>query len=105
MDEKKRAWHLDQVERFKAHEMSNYEIYAKVLERVLQKVVDTLGIMALVQTRPKSLASFVEKCLRKYDKYKDPISQLTDLCGGRVVSPAPPFSGDRGRRGRGRNFP
>jgi ppGpp synthetase/RelA/SpoT-type nucleotidyltranferase len=86
MDDKKRAWYLDQVQRFKAYEMSNYEIYAKVLERLLQKVVDTLGIMALVQTRPKSLASFAEKCLRKYDKYKDPVSQLTDLCGGRVVT-------------------
>jgi ppGpp synthetase/RelA/SpoT-type nucleotidyltranferase len=86
MDDKKRAWHLDQVQRFKAYEMSNYEIYARVLQKVLQNVVDTLGIVALVQTRPKSLTSFAEKCLRKYDKYKDPVSQLTDLCGGRVVT-------------------
>jgi len=86
MDEKKRAWHFDQVQKYMAYEMSNYEIYAGVLQKLLQKVVETLGIMAMVQTRPKSLASFAEKCLRKHDKYKDPVSQLTDLCGGRVVT-------------------
>lgn len=39
------------------------------------------------QARPKSIASFAEKCVRKHDKYPDAVNQMTDLCGGRVILP------------------
>jgi len=41
-----------------------------------------------VQARPKSIASFAEKILRK-NKYSDPINQITDLCGARVITHIP----------------
>lgn len=40
---------------------------------------------AYVQARPKSVHSFAEKCVRKQDKYKDPVNDMTDLCGARVI--------------------
>ncbi|MGD0614517.1 MAG: RelA/SpoT domain-containing protein, partial [Verrucomicrobiota bacterium] len=31
------------------------------------------------------MASFVEKCIRRFKKYPIPVKQFTDLCGGRVI--------------------
>src|SRR5262249_3155148 len=36
--------------------------------------------------RPKSLASFSEKAIRKKNKYSNPVEQLTDVVGGRVIT-------------------
>jgi len=41
--------------------------------------------LAIVQARAKDIASFAEKCQRKRSKYKDPVNQFTDLCGGRII--------------------
>ena len=38
-----------------------------------------------MQVRAKTVPSFAEKILRKRHKYRNPIAQLTDLCGGRVI--------------------
>ncbi len=77
-------WFNDQVEQFKREE-PRYAAYARVLERVLQQATRRLGVMAIVQTRAKTVPSFAEKALRKRDKYADPVHQLTDLCGARVI--------------------
>ncbi len=45
-----------------------------------------LAPLAIVQTREKAIASFAEKALRKMHKYSDPVNQLTDLCGARVIT-------------------
>jgi ppGpp synthetase/RelA/SpoT-type nucleotidyltranferase len=39
-----------------------------------------------VDARAKSISSFAEKIARK-NKYKDPLREMTDLCGVRVVTP------------------
>ena len=58
-----------------------YDTYQKLLEEILKKAKDIYSPMALVSARAKQPDSFAEKCLRKMDKYKNPIFQLTDLCG------------------------
>lgn len=63
----------------------NYKIYAEVLGQVLEQVAKKYTPLAIVQTRPKSITSFGEKIQRKKAKYRDPVNQLTDLCGGRVI--------------------
>ena len=80
-----RYWHQQQVMAYR-RELPHYQTYAKALERVLKNAC-TLSIPeAVVQARPKSVSSFAEKCVRKLAKYPDPVHQLTDLCGGRVIA-------------------
>jgi len=73
-----------QVEAY-VKELPHYEIYAQALKRVLEKACLESIPGAIVQVRPKSKASFAEKCVRKYDKYPDAVNQMTDLCGGRII--------------------
>jgi len=64
----------------------SYVLYAKTLRALLQKMADKYDSTAIVQTRPKSISSFAEKIVRKWPKYQDPLNQLTDLCGGRIIT-------------------
>jgi ppGpp synthetase/RelA/SpoT-type nucleotidyltranferase len=61
-----------------------YEKFAVLLSQILQKAVDQLGYLAIVQVRAKKVASFSNKIIMK-DKYQNPLSDVTDLCGGRVI--------------------
>lgn len=56
-----------QVEKYKRC-CSNYKLFAEVLEQVLKKAAKKLAPLAIVQTRPKAIASFAEKCERKKAK-------------------------------------
>lgn len=66
-------------------ERENYASYAAVLKRVLEKACEQSLHEAVVQARAKTLASFAEKCVRKWEKHKKPAEEFTDLCGGRVM--------------------
>ena len=68
-----------------ARQQSDYKSYAEALKRVLEKACKTSFPDAFVQAREKSIASFAEKCVRKFGKYPDAVNQMTDLCGGRVI--------------------
>ncbi|MBN1927637.1 MAG: hypothetical protein JW798_17515 [Prolixibacteraceae bacterium] len=61
-----------------------YNEFAEVLDSILTRAVRELGIMAIVQTRAKKVDSFATKIIKK-DKYTDPLNDMTDLCGGRVI--------------------
>jgi ppGpp synthetase/RelA/SpoT-type nucleotidyltranferase len=63
----------------------DYKIYALALKDVLEKSCKTAFPDAFVQAREKSITSFAEKAVRKFEKYPDAVNQLTDLCGGRVI--------------------
>ncbi|MFC1597468.1 hypothetical protein ACFL5Q_05970, partial [Planctomycetota bacterium] len=63
-----------------------YAAFADVLSAALTRAVRDLGIMAIVQARVKEIPSFAEKIIRKHDKYPDAVSQLTDLCGARIIT-------------------
>jgi len=77
-------WTRRQVEEFK-RQQPNYKLFAEVLADVLRHVAKKLAPLAIVQTRPKAVASFAEKCQRKRAKHDDAINQFTDLCGGRII--------------------
>jgi len=62
----------------------SYELYAKVLEEILKKVRDLQAPLGFVTARAKTVLSFSEKIIRK-DKYKNPLVEMTDLCGARVI--------------------
>jgi ppGpp synthetase/RelA/SpoT-type nucleotidyltranferase len=76
--------HKLQIDAYEA-QFPAYKTYADALKRVLEKACGVSLPEAFVQARPKSVASFAEKCVRKQDKYKDPVNNMTDLCGARVL--------------------
>ena len=78
-------WHQQQVDAYQA-EQPTYTLYASILERLLVQARLRLKIEAWVSSRPKAVVSFAEKAVRKAHKYKDPVHELTDLCGVRVVT-------------------
>jgi len=80
-----RAWVADQVEQYVAIQ-PRYQRFADTLELVLRRAADNLAPLAIVQTRSKSVSSFAEKCLRKRARHPDPVHQLTDLCGARLIA-------------------
>ncbi|MGD2215748.1 MAG: RyR domain-containing protein [Gemmatimonadales bacterium] len=84
--EQVRQWLAGQVKEYRKKKYPRYKRCAEVLAEVLQLAGRELAPLAIVQTREKSVASFAEKALRKMHKYSDPVNQLTDLCGGRVIA-------------------
>jgi ppGpp synthetase/RelA/SpoT-type nucleotidyltranferase len=80
-----RAWLEGQVKQY-AEKYPRYQAYAKALDEVLKLTARRIAPLAIVQVRPKSIASFAEKALRKRDTHPDPVHQFTDLCGGRVIA-------------------
>ncbi len=62
-----------------------YEEFAAFLSATLTVALRKMGISALVSTRTKGKPNFVEKMIRKQDEYPDPIHQLNDLCGARII--------------------
>lgn len=81
-------WARDQIQLYQVL-YPRYQELAKTLQRVLDRGARPLAPDAIVQARAKSIASFAEKILRKKDKYADPVHQLTDLCGARVITHLP----------------
>ena len=79
-------WLQHQIHVYEAQEHARHETYKVTLEKVLNRLKDRWAPLGIVQARAKGLSSFAEKCLRKADKYDDPVHQLTDLCGGRIVT-------------------
>jgi len=63
-----------------------YEVFAEILEVVLKRTVAEAGIDAIIQHRVKSKAAFAEKALRKWDVLPDPVNQMFDICGARVIT-------------------
>jgi len=79
-----REWLRNQVSAYTAV-FPQYERFAEILEGLLRHSAAKLAPLAIVQSRPKSIVSFAGKTWRKRHKYGDPVNQLTDLCGARVI--------------------
>src|SRR5687767_13967907 len=61
-----------------------FEKIATLLKTNLSQLTAQYAHGCVVDARAKSVASFAEKLLRK-KKYVDPLSEMTDLCGARIV--------------------
>jgi len=79
-----RKWHKWQVDKFEKLR-PRYECYAEMLKSILDDVRADLSPMGMVDARPKDVSRFAEKAWRK-PKYINPICQITDLCGARVIT-------------------
>jgi ppGpp synthetase/RelA/SpoT-type nucleotidyltranferase len=78
-------WARAQIDAYQER-YARYETFAAVLKDILDEAAKQLAPRAIVQGRPKSIASFGEKIWRKRDKYRNPVNRMTDLCGVRVVT-------------------
>lgn len=79
------TWHKEQIKKYQ-EEFPYYKTYAEVLHKILEAACKIYAPLAIVQSRPKTLSSFAEKAVRKAFKYTSPVTQLTDLCGARVIT-------------------
>lgn len=80
-----REWVSRQVEQY-ATLRPQYEKFARVLKDILAQAAHDMGKDVIVQARAKTIPSFAEKIIRKKGKYVEPVRQLTDLCGARVIT-------------------
>ena len=74
----------EQIAAYEA-ELPNFKIFADALKRVLEASCRSAFPEALVQAREKSVASFAEKAVRKFEKYPEAARDFNDLCGGRII--------------------
>jgi ppGpp synthetase/RelA/SpoT-type nucleotidyltranferase len=65
--------------------MPRYEEYALTLQAILKQAGREYASLSIVQARPKSVSSFAEKILRKRHLYTNPLQDITDLCGARII--------------------
>jgi ppGpp synthetase/RelA/SpoT-type nucleotidyltranferase len=66
-------------------EQEKFKLYASVLKAILEKAKNLYAPLGFVEARAKKIESFSEKIIRK-DKYKNPLTDMTDLCGARVIT-------------------
>jgi len=89
--EQLRKWLRAQVARYAAL-YPRYQLYAVTLQKVLERAAKKYAPLALAQARPKAVPSFATKALIKREDYlrrygsMDPVTQVTDLCGARVIT-------------------
>jgi ppGpp synthetase/RelA/SpoT-type nucleotidyltranferase len=84
VDRPERDWLRAQVAAYRRL-FPRYERYARLLEAVLRNEAASIAPLAIVQSRPKAVASFAEKALRQRATAPDPVRDFTDLCGARVI--------------------
>lgn len=66
---------------------NTYERYCEKLRDLLVLVLETYGIEYVqMEGRAKDVASFTEKIQRKGGKYGDPLAEVTDLAGIRIIA-------------------
>jgi ppGpp synthetase/RelA/SpoT-type nucleotidyltranferase len=63
-----------------------YEALATTMAAVFERATEALGLHSIVEARAKSVASFAEKIGRPSKHYSEPLRELTDLCGVRIVA-------------------
>ena len=87
LEPRKQNWHQYQVAKYgKLHDQ--YAHYADRLRGILEEACATFAPLAIVQSRAKTVSSYAEKVWRK-PKYLNPLVQITDLCGARVITETP----------------
>ncbi len=85
-----REWHQRQIQLY-SEQRPAYCEFAEILKRVLGHAAARYAPTSFVQSRAKDLSSFAVKAIRKYrdyggKKYKDPVSEMTDLCAARIIT-------------------
>jgi len=78
------SWVNSQVAEFSDTRV-RYKALSKFVTKILMSHVGEFAQHAMVASRVKTIASFTEKSIRQSGQISDPIRQLTDLCGARII--------------------
>lgn len=65
-------------------ERSKYQTFARILKEILNNIAKDYDPLAVVMARAKGVSSFAEKIIKKA-KYQDPLREVTDLAGARII--------------------
>ncbi len=88
MEPERIAFYRDQIERYRERQPVFKELKDKIKEILKFSIKKELfKEKYLIQGRVKTISSFAEKISRPNKNYTDPINQLTDLSGIRVILP------------------
>jgi putative GTP pyrophosphokinase len=74
----------EHTQRFK-DEKPRYEQLTHKLRNLLQDLLTNEGVIAVIESRTKSMESFNEKFVRPGKTYQDPLQEITDLSGLRII--------------------
>ncbi|MFX1411903.1 MAG: tetratricopeptide repeat protein, partial [Promethearchaeota archaeon] len=64
-----------------------YKQFSKVIEKVISNLVKGCSSEFIIQKRVKSISSFANKLFSPDKKYSDPLIEMNDLCGIRIILP------------------
>lgn len=81
-------WAKDQIDKFEKKRPS-YELLTETIEKIFRQFSIKKIRLCIIESRTKTITSFAEKIQRKRIKYNDPVNQLTDLCGVRLITYTP----------------
>ncbi|TET59078.1 MAG: tetratricopeptide repeat protein [Promethearchaeota archaeon] len=64
-----------------------YKEFSKVIETIIENLVQGCSSEFIIQNRVKTISSFANKLFSPDKKYTDPITEINDLCGVRIILP------------------
>jgi len=67
--------------------LPQYEKYCKILKKLLKNLVRGCSSEFIIQARVKTISSFANKIFTPEIKYSNPVSEINDLCGIRIILP------------------
>lgn len=65
---------------------AKYERFRENLHELVKRLCDQIGVDAQVESRTKSLSSFESKINRPGKNYSNPLNEITDLVGVRIIA-------------------
>jgi len=71
-----------------------YEGYVLKLAALFKEILTSEKIDHVIEYRVKDIADFEEKISREGKSYSDPLNQITDICGIRIITSRTRFLDD-----------
>ena len=86
MELKQREFYEEQINRYKELRPL-YKQCTKILKEILMNLVSGCSSEFIIEGRTKTISSFANKIINPAKKYINPIIEINDLCGIRIILP------------------
>lgn len=86
MELEKREFYEEQINRYKELRPL-YKQYTKILKEILMNLISGCSSEFIIEGRTKTISSFANKIINPAKKYINPIIEINDLCGIRIILP------------------
>ncbi|MBY8985301.1 MAG: tetratricopeptide repeat protein [Candidatus Lokiarchaeota archaeon] len=64
-----------------------YKQFSKILKQVIKNLIRGISSEFIIQDRVKTISSFANKLFSPDNNYSNPLSEINDLCGIRIILP------------------